>query len=307
VIDINNKEPSLCDVCWDEGFYQDKDIVCDECIKMLESCFKCGKIVCSSHRNKRINNIYLCNQCVENEREREVEEQDDSFYKENDHGDLYFDEEDEIDEEEEYHSYIKEQKINEYITLKLGENGDVDIFVGNELFNQCKYLFLDINVDRIEDYEEISSIDEVEEFLDNSMENEEEDMIRINPEEEFWGHASNLQTWVENGYDTCLIHRNLAFPLLKKLTEVGDPNAKKIFIHEIAKRIDSGYLPVVFYLIKEGYLDYLSKEEKMSLFDNQSSKLNKNLLGALKSDEKAQKNIVQSILAKIFEIQNSEV
>ena len=307
VIDINNKEPSICDVCWDEGSYQDKDIFCDECIKELKSCSKCGKIVCLSHRNKRINNKYLCNQCSETEKENEIKKQEDIYTEEIAFEDLNFDEEDESDEDGEFYSYIKGQKINEFLTLKLGENGSVDIFVDNILFNQCKYLFLNIPVDRTEDYEEFRSIDEVEEFLDDSMENEEaEDFDRINPEEEFWGHLSNLQAWVENEYDTCLLHRNLAFPLLKKLAEVGDPCAKIKFIHEIAKRIDSGYLTVVFYLIKEGYLDYLTKEEKLSLFDNPGSVLNKNLLCALKSGEKKKKDIAQSILTTIFEINNSE-
>ena len=53
---------------------------------------------------------------------------------------------------------------------------------------------------------------------------------------EFRANCSNLQAWVENGYDTRLLHRNLAFPLLKKLTNVGDLHAKKVFKDEIANK-----------------------------------------------------------------------
>lgn len=72
---------------------------------------------------------------------------------------------------------------------------------------------------------------------------------------------TKLQAWYEQDYDTRLLHSNLAFPLLKKLTYCGDPFAKKVFKEEIAKRLESGFLPVVLYLIKEGYLSYLNAEE----------------------------------------------
>ena len=40
-------------------------------------------------------------------------------------------------------------------------------------------------------------------------------------------------------------HHNLAFPLLKVLTKSGDLQAKKVFREEIAKRFESGYVPVI--------------------------------------------------------------
>ena len=46
----------------------------------------------------------------------------------------------------------------------------------------------------------------------------------------------NLQTWAENGYDTRILHSTLAFPLLKRLTEVGDLIAKNKLKEEIAIR-----------------------------------------------------------------------
>lgn len=53
----------------------------------------------------------------------------------------------------------------------------------------------------------------------------------------------------------------IAFPLLKKLTEAGDPIAKRVFKEEIAKRYASGFPSMVRYLEHEGYLKYLSEDE----------------------------------------------
>jgi len=64
-----------------------------------------------------------------------------------------------------------EFKINEIITLKL-ENNRTNIYVNNELFRHCKYLLLNIPVDNIHEFDDITSIDEAEEYLDHSLERE---------------------------------------------------------------------------------------------------------------------------------------
>ena len=112
----------------------------------------------------------------------------------------------------------KKFKINEHITLKL-ENERTYIYVAGKRFDQCKYLVFQINLNESSDYDEIQSIDEME------QQDRSQGFGRLNiaPEEEFWGHCSNLQVWAENDYDTRLLHRNLAFPLLKKLVELEDP------------------------------------------------------------------------------------
>lgn len=165
---------------------------------------------------------------------------------------------------------VKEFKINSYLKLKL-ESGKSNIYVKNRLFRQCMYLLINIPVNKIEEYDEIDSIDEAAEKLDRSMEN---DHNIITPEEEFIGHCSNLQAWAENGYDTRILHRSLSFPLLKRLTEVGDPLAKKVFKEEIALRFASKHLSVTRYLTQNGYLKYLNSEEFEIILDN----LNPNIL-----------------------------
>ncbi|MFW9874266.1 MAG: hypothetical protein ACFFG0_14265, partial [Candidatus Thorarchaeota archaeon] len=54
---------------------------------------------------------------------------------------------------------IKEFKINHYLKLKL-EGSKTNIYVNNRRFIQCMYLLLNIPVSKIEDYDEIESIDE---------------------------------------------------------------------------------------------------------------------------------------------------
>jgi len=78
---------------------------------------------------------------------------------------------------------IKEFKINQYLKLKL-EGGRTIIYVNNRRFIQCMYLLLNIPVDRIEEYDEIESIDEAAVKLDRSMERNHR---KVPPETEFWG------------------------------------------------------------------------------------------------------------------------
>jgi len=162
---------------------------------------------------------------------------------------------------------IPEYKVNSYLTLKL-QNYRINIYVKEKLINQCKYLLLNIPHQEIENYDEIGSIDEAAEMLDKSMEGNGRYNVDIPIETEFWGHCSNIQAWYENGYDTRLLHRNLAFPLLKALVDAGDHLARKVFKEEIAMRLESGYPSVVQYLINQGYLKYLSDEELKLIIEN---------------------------------------
>ena len=155
-------------------------------------------------------------------------------------------------------------KINEYLSLRL-EHNKSNIYVSGKLFSQCKYLLLDISIGKSPELEKIESIDEAEAKLNKEM---ELDHSLIPSETEFWGHCSNLQAWYENNYDTRLLHRNLAFPLLRELVKVGDICAKKVFKEEVAKRLQSGYPSVVLYLIEEEYLNILNQEELDEVIEN---------------------------------------
>ncbi len=154
---------------------------------------------------------------------------------------------------------VFEYKINEYITLKL-EKGKTVIYVKGKKFIQCKYLLIEIPKEKVEDFDDFISIDDISEKLDHSLERNI-NYNELNPEIEFWGHCSNLEAWSENSYDTSLLHSNLSFPLLKKLTDVGDPKAKQVFKNEIAERLENLSTNVAHYLIQENYLEYFNNEE----------------------------------------------
>lgn len=160
---------------------------------------------------------------------------------------------------------MKKFRINKYLRLQL-ENGKTNIYVVGKLFQQCKSLLLDIPKEKIEEIATISSIDEAAEKLEYDLEGDID--IKIEPSEEFWAHCSNLQVWAENNYDSRLLHSNLAFPLLKKLSEIGDPKALKVFKEEIIYRFFHGTERVQKYLIEEGYLDLITDEEKYSLIES---------------------------------------
>lgn len=148
------------------------------------------------------------------------------------------------------------------------ESGNTVIYIAGEEFMQCKFLLLDIHVDQYDYLYNLDSIDEISENLDSSLDPVEgrERPFEISPETEFWGHCSNLQIWTENDYNTNLLHSDLAFPLLKKLTEAKDSKAKQVFKKEILKRLNSGYTPVIAYLAGNGYLEHFSEEELIQIF-----------------------------------------
>ena len=150
-----------------------------------------------------------------------------------------------------------EVQLSKYISLKL-EEGNINIYLNNQLFRQCKYLAFHLSLDKMSDLSEVRSIDDLEQKDHSTQYNQ----IDITPQEEFWGHCSNLQAWIENDYDTRLLHRNLAFPLLKGLTNLGDLKAIKIFKKEIIERFSNHSIPVMLYLLQGGFLNDFSDEER---------------------------------------------
>ncbi len=173
-----------------------------------------------------------------------------------------------------------EFKANEFLTLRL-VNNKTFIYVKGWVFLQCKRLFLQIPPQNINVYDRIDSIDEATEIyekflLDNKIVQGEqatpltEHSYNISPEQEFWGHCSNIQVWVEQNYDTRILHSNLAFPLLKTLTDAGDRLVIIKLKEEIAFRLESGYLPVILYLIEQKYLSYLPPDYLSDFFEKQS-------------------------------------
>lgn len=161
---------------------------------------------------------------------------------------------------------MQEYRVNEYITLKL-ENKKTNIYIKDELFQQCKFLLINILAEEVSSLDKINSIDDAADLLDDSLEEVEGFVYNISPEEEFWAHSSNLQAWYEHGYDTRLLHSNLSFALLRKLYVLGDPLARKKFKEEVAYRFLFGNYKIQDFLKAEHFFRVLSKEEVLSLVD----------------------------------------
>lgn len=152
--------------------------------------------------------------------------------------------------------------INKHITLKLKSN-ITGLYIDEMEFLHCKYLLLKMKPAKMEDHNNINSIDDITINLDSTKMRLITQMYKMTPEQEFQAHCSNIQAWVENNYDTRILHSNLSFPLLKRLSDVGDRRARIMFKEEIGKRYVEGNIIVRRFLQVEGYLDHLSIDELM--------------------------------------------
>jgi tetratricopeptide (TPR) repeat protein len=154
--------------------------------------------------------------------------------------------------------------INEFLTVKLRREESI-IYIAKKPFIVCKHLIINVPV------KELETIDSLDQTLERYG-NEREDQFarnehRIHPKDIFKGHCSNLQVWAESSYDTRLLSKDLAFPILKRLSEAGDQIAITVFKDEIRKRLQSFHAPVQKYLVAEGYLNYFFGPEKEELYE----------------------------------------
>ncbi|MEJ2280263.1 MAG: hypothetical protein P8Y70_21325 [Candidatus Lokiarchaeota archaeon] len=185
---------------------------------------------------------------------------------------------------------LEEYKINDLISLKL-EHGIWDllesrwveqlldrteereafktrIYINDEPFLICSYILL-VNPQLDDRFSDIDSIDDLKEILDGQLESSyiSPKELGITPEEEFWAHCSNLEIWVENDYDMRILDSMLAFPILKKLKELGDLKAKAIFNEEVLKRyVKGGEVNCVF--LEEDYFKDIPFEKQISIVEN---------------------------------------
>ncbi len=195
---------------------------------------------------------------------------------------------------------MEEFEINDYLTLKLIGHETV-IYVADKKFIECKFILINIPIGEVSTFDKIESIDEVSERLDKSMEKDLKRKLDISFYDEFWAHCSNLQVWVEHDYDTRLLHRNLAFPLLKELANAGNIKAKQAIREEIATRMESGDLKVNLYLLEENYIKYLEQEEQELLFYNSNKNLREKIKSALKG-ENSSRNYAMLVLKELAEL-----
>lgn len=153
---------------------------------------------------------------------------------------------------------LVEFKINGLISLR-SRQGRTYIYIKEEPFYQCGDLILSMI---IQDLDENKNDELVSEAVKRSMYPQ-----TIDPMQEFWGHCSAIQAWVDSDYDSHLLHYKLAFPLLRKLVKEGDQKAIEVYYDKVTELFNNGKLYQVIYLIEEDLLNPLSSEKINLLFE----------------------------------------
>lgn len=138
-------------------------------------------------------------------------------------------------------------ELNDYIAIGL-EYNKILIYIQEERFQELEYSFLNkiLNACKVQ-LEEVKKQVKIVENL-HKLELDNENFIKF---------LIILKLWIKNNYDTEILVYDFSFPLLKKLVEVGDPLAKKVFINEILKNLWGADPLVVRYLINEKYDHYV--------------------------------------------------
>ncbi len=127
--------------------------------------------------------------------------------------------------------------VNEYIDVAWDEEEErVQVLVAGEPVLHCAFLVAAISPTD----DEVSSIDDLAE-REGARQLEGKDVRELlSIDEEVRAHASNIQAWAENGYNTRLLHSNISFTLLKALVKAGDVKAERVLDAELAERIRDG-------------------------------------------------------------------
>ena len=192
-----------------------------------------------------------------------------------------------------------EFKASKHIFLKLEDN-NTNIYINGTLFRQCKSIYLNIPKEDNSILDDIRSIDEAEDILGTSKTH-----APLTPEEEFFGHCSNIRAWVENDYNTDILHYRLAFPLLKKLFFLRDPIAKRQFKSEIVNKFEGGHLKTIFFFLVEDYLKYFKKDERMDFCELIFKAISNSLKKIYQKDGLPRKDIIYLVLTYLIDTYNS--
>ena len=128
--------------------------------------------------------------------------------------------------------------VNEFISLKL-EGSMTEIYINDKPFQHCKYLLISIPSEEREDFDGYDTMDEIIEAAGKEADGM---ATELTIEEEFWGHCSNIQTWVENHYDYRILDTKLSIPIIlkimKSLTKKGGKEKFRNFFMEVVNSLD---------------------------------------------------------------------
>jgi len=182
----------------------------------------------------------------------------------------------------------KEFQINEFLTVKLKKRGPKIYIKGKEfdyrLFHRdCETLFLmharplpeDVQYSSIDEYFQLVGWGQYDVFGEWAEGSHGGYILSVDRKTEYWGCCSNLQAWAENDYNPNLLRYCVAAPLLKALTDAGDPIAlneykgiikekalSKHWINELEYIADLKYLDKVDfqYVLTQMISDYFKEE-----------------------------------------------
>jgi tetratricopeptide (TPR) repeat protein len=127
--------------------------------------------------------------------------------------------------------------VNEHLDVAWDtEDKRVRVLVDGKPFLYCSFLIAAVNASNgeISSIDDLASVDGARRLAGKSV----RDLLSV--EEEVLAHASNIQAWAENGYNTRLLHSNIAFPLLRALVTAGDAKARRVLDVELTERMRDG-------------------------------------------------------------------
>ncbi|MHA1999093.1 MAG: leucine-rich repeat domain-containing protein [Promethearchaeota archaeon] len=152
------------------------------------------------------------------------------------------------------------------------------VMVSGKVVHSCMHLFMNLDSDARRLTEEAKSMDEIIDIL-QELDRERRisgkgtilvsrtDETIITPENVFVAHCSNFQAWMEHGFSTYLMDRNLAFPVLVELSRAGDKQAAFVLKTEVKERLASGSLNVLEALIITGRVGSMSAVDWNEVFN----------------------------------------
>ncbi len=127
--------------------------------------------------------------------------------------------------------------VNEHLDVAWDkEEKRVQVLVDGKPVLHCAFLVANVSPTDVE----IESIDDLGERKDTKVLEGRNARKFLSVEEEVAAHASNIQAWAENDYNTRLLHSNIAFPVLKVLVKAGDLKAKRVLESELLDRFQNG-------------------------------------------------------------------
>jgi len=139
-------------------------------------------------------------------------------------------------------------QVNKFLEVVYDEQASrARVIVDGKPFLHCSFIVADIASTN----HDIQSIDDLAQYQDARILEGRNVREYLTPAEEVFAHASNLQAWAEYGYDTRLLHSNIAFPLLKELASAGDDIAARVLPAEVDARLRDGNTDTRNFIIEQ--------------------------------------------------------